>query len=302
MPSIICPKLLNHALRQAHPFRRLNASPCRPHGFAETSITMTNMLLQHATWREIGALPRDTIVVAPFGAMEQHGHHLPVETDACIAAELATRLDRAVDGSVLILPVQWAGYSPHHMDFAGSITLTAETYLRVAVEIVGSIARAGFQRFLLLNSHGGNRALLDVAATELKFQFPQASFVTATYWNVARAELQTLRESAEGGMGHACELETSMLLAVSPQHVKLEHARPDGAWPCPEFFAHDMLGAAQAGIACAFSEFTKSGTNGDPRTATAAKGEQFLDAITARLALLVRQYQSGELLANKPVN
>lgn len=263
---------------------------------------MANMLLQHATWREIDSLPRETIVVAPFGAMEQHGPHLPIETDARIAAELAARLDRAVDGTALILPVQWSGYSPHHMDFAGSITLTAETYIRVAVEIAGSIARAGFQRFLLLNSHGGNRAILDVAATELRFQFPHATFVTATYWNLARTELQALRESAEGGMGHACELETSMLLAVSPQHVQLEHARPDGTWPCSEFFAHDMLGGSQAGMASAFSEFTRSGTNGDPRTATAAKGEQFLNAITARLALLVRQYQSGELLATKPVS
>lgn len=259
------------------------------------------MLLQHATWREIDALSRDTVVVVPFGATEQHGPHLPIETDALIVGELATRMERAMDGNVLVLPVQWAGYSPHHMDFSGSITLTADTYIRVAVEIVGSIARAGFLRFLLLNAHGGNRAILDVAATELKFQFPQASFVTATYWNLARKELQLLRESGAGGMGHACELETSMLLAIAPHLVKMEQAAQDGAWPCSEFFAHDMLDGSQAGMAAAFAEFTKSGTNGDPRTATAAKGKQFLEAITARLASLVRQYQSGELFSFKPV-
>ncbi|WP_031501060.1 creatininase family protein [Bryobacter aggregatus] len=259
------------------------------------------MLLENATWPEVAALPRNTIVVAPFGAMEQHGPHLPFQTDARIATELVQRLDQAVDGSALILPVQWAGYSPHHMDFAGSITLTAETYIRVAVEIASSLAHAGFHRFLLLNAHGGNRAILDVAATELRFQFPQASFVTATYWNVARAEIQGLRESSEGGMGHACELETSILLAISKHNVRLELAQPDGAWPCSDFLAHDMLGSSQIGIASAFSEFTKSGTNGDPRTATAAKGEQFLNAITGRLALLLRQYQSGELLLTKSV-
>src|SRR5688572_20752276 len=125
------------------------------------------MLLKTATWREIDGLDRNVIIIAPFGAMEQHGPHLPLETDARIAEELVHQIDAAMSSDVLILPVQWAGYSPHHMDFAGSMTLTAETFLRVAVETVGSIAKAGFRRFLLLNSHGGNRSLLDVAAGEL---------------------------------------------------------------------------------------------------------------------------------------
>lgn len=263
---------------------------------------MTVMLLQQATWREIDALARETIVVVPFGAMEQHGPHMPLETDSRIAVELMRRLDAAVAETALILPVQWIGYSPHHMDFPGSITLSFETYIRVAIEICSSIARAGFVRFLLLNAHGGNRAVLDVASTELKFQFPKASFVTATYWSLARTELQSLRETAEGGMGHACELETSMLLASAPHLVKMQHASADGRWPCSEFLAHDMLGGGQAGIAVAFSELTQSGTNGDPRTASSEKGEKFLSAITARLVALVREYQSGELLAMKPVN
>lgn len=258
------------------------------------------MLLQNATWQQIDQLDRDTIVIGPFGAMEQHGPHLPLQTDARIATEIASRVDRLVAG-VLVLPVQWAGYSPHHMAFAGSITLSAETYIRVAVETIGSIAKAGFRRFLLLNAHGGNRAILEVAANELKFQFLEATFVLATYWNVARAELQSLRESAAGGMGHACELETSILLAVSPEQVHLDRARPDGAWPCSEFFANDMLGASQAGWASSFSEFTTTGTNGDPRTASAEKGEKFLAAISGRVAELVTQYQSGELLKLKRV-
>jgi creatinine amidohydrolase len=169
------------------------------------------------------------------------------------------------------------------------------------VETIGSIAKAGFRRFLLLNAHGGNRAILDVAANELKFRFPEASFVLATYWNIARSELQSLRESAAGGMGHACELETSILLAVSPEHVRIDQARPDGAWPCSEFFANDMLGSSQAGWASSFSEFTKSGTNGDPSTASADKGEKFLAAISSRVAELARQYQSGELMKLKLV-
>jgi creatinine amidohydrolase len=259
------------------------------------------MYLKNATWHEIDDLDRDAIVIVPFAAMEQHGPHLPFETDTRIAEEIVRRIEARMPSDVLLLPVHWAGYSPHHMDFAGSITLTAETFLRVAVEVAGSIAKAGFRRFLLLNSHGGNRALLDVAAVELKVLYPQAAFVSATYWNIARRELEALRESAEGGMGHACELETSIMLSVSPETVLLQLAAADGSWPCSEYFAHDMLGGAQAGLAFSFSELTRSGVNGDPTTASAAKGERFLSAIVDRLTELVRRYRSGELHAYNQV-
>lgn len=259
------------------------------------------MLLANATWEEINGLDRNTVVLIPFGAMEQHGLHLPMKTDSAIAAEIVERIDQRLLNDVLVLPVQWAGYSPHHMDFAGSITLTAETYIRVAIEIIGSLAKAGFLRFLLLNAHGGNRAILDVAANELKFQFPAASFVTATYWNVARTQIQAIRESKQGGLGHACEMETSMLLAAYPKLVRIERAIPDGAWPCSEFLAKDMLSGGDVSIASAFAEFTKSGTNGDPTTATAEKGEAFLNAIVQRLIDLISEYQSGKLHEMKPV-
>lgn len=259
------------------------------------------MLLAKATWQDISQLDRNAIVIAPFGAMEQHGHHLPLETDSRIGQEIVARTERKLTNEVLVLPVQWAGYSPHHMDFAGSITLTAETYVRVAVEIIGSIAKAGFRRFLLFNSHGGNRAILDVAATELKFLYPDATFATVTYWNIAREQLQHLRESPMGGMGHACELETSILLSVSPDQVKMHLAQADGAWPCSHFLANDMLSASQLGLASSFSEFTKSGANGDPTTANAEKGEGFLNAIVDRLVELVHDYHTGELLKMKSI-
>lgn len=259
------------------------------------------MLLRNATWQDIEALHREAVVVAPFGAMEQHGPHLPLETDARIVEEIATRIDEQMSADVLVLPVQWAGYSPHHMDFAGSITLTAETFLRVATDVIGSIAKAGFRRFLILNSHGGNRAILDVAANELKFLHPQASFVTVTYWNIAREQLLAERQSEMGGMGHACELETSILLSVAPRNVRMELAQADGAWPCSEYFAHDMLDGAKAGFASSFSEFTKSGANGDPTSATAAKGERFLAAIVEQIVKLVRLYRAGDLLTMQRV-
>lgn len=259
------------------------------------------MLLENATWQEIDRLDRSTVVVAPFGAMEQHGPHLPVQTDSLIAAAIAQRVDEALGGKLLIMPVLWAGYSPHHMDFAGSITVSASSFIQNAVEMVGSLAHSGFSRFLLLNAHGGNRAALDIAASELRFRHPDAMFASATYWSVAARELAKLRESDSGGMGHACELETSIVLALAPELVRIELARADGAWPCSEFLGHDMLESGCAGLALSFAELTKTGTNGDPTSATAVKGEAFLSAIVRRLSDLIRQMQSGEFARLKRV-
>ncbi len=259
------------------------------------------MLLADATWKEIQALDKRTVVVVPFGAMEQHGLHLPMKTDAAVAGELVHRIDQKQKDSVLILPVQWIGYSPHHMKFGGSITLSAETYIKVGIEIVSSIVQAGFTNILLLNSHGGNRSILDIVANELKMQNPSVRFVTATYWNVARGQIQQIRESELGGLGHACEMETSMMLAAYPQTVRMELARPDGAWPCSQFQGQDMLMGSDVGVPSSFSEFTESGVNGNPLTANAEKGEMFLDAIADRLIELITEIQNGKLFEMKKV-
>lgn len=259
------------------------------------------MFLADCTWKEIQTLDKKTVVIVPFGAMEQHGPHLPMKTDSAIAGEIVQRIEQKLKDSVLILPVQWMGYSPHHMNFGGSITLSAETYIRVAVEIITSIVQAGFNNILLLNAHGGNRAILDVAANELKMQNPFIRFVTATYWNVARAQIQSIRESEPGGLGHACELETSMMLAAHPATVHMELAHPDGAWPCSQFLGQDMLMGSDVGVPSSFAEFTVSGVNGNPLTASSAKGERFLDAIVQRLIELITEIQNGKLFEMKQV-
>src|SRR2546430_921589 len=110
------------------------------------------MQLQEMTWQEIDALDRSTVVVATFGAMEQHGTHLPLETDALIGREIARRLDAVCDHRLLILPTQWLGLSLHHMSFSGTISTSVETYLAMAFEIIGSMAHAGFRKILVINS------------------------------------------------------------------------------------------------------------------------------------------------------
>lgn len=253
------------------------------------------MFLSEMTWQEVDALSRTTVIVIPFGAMEQHGRHLPLETDARIGQEIAARLDAACDDRLLVLPVQWLGLSTHHMAFAGTISATVDTYLALASDIIGSIAQAGFKKILVLNSHGGNVSALDVVLTKLRMSFANTRIVVTTYWNAAAEQLRGLRESAEGGMGHACELETSLMLAAKPDVVHKGSVEPDGRWSTSRFLAKDMLAGGSASISRSFSDISAHGGVGDPRTASAEKGEQFFDAIVNRLRELVEELELGKI-------
>jgi creatinine amidohydrolase len=253
------------------------------------------MFLAEMTWQQVAGLDRSTLVLATFGAMEQHGQHLPLETDALIGSELARRLDRHCGGRLLVLPTQWLGLSTHHMSFPGTISASVETYLSLASEVIGSIAAAGFKKVLVLNSHGGNVSALDVVLTKCRIKYPETRVVLVTYWNAAATELQALRESAEGGMGHACELETSLLLAAKPQVVRKDKLQADGRWSTSKFLGKDMLSGGSASVSRIFAEISKHGGVGDPRTASAEKGEKFFAAIVGRLAELVSEIESGKI-------
>jgi creatinine amidohydrolase len=258
------------------------------------------MHLPEMTWQEVSALDRATVVLIPFGAMEQHGAHLPLETDALIAERLARRLDEICDGRLLVLPTQWMGLSTHHMSFAGTISASVDTYLDLAAEIIGSVAQGGFQKILVLNAHGGNASALDVVLTKLRLSHPQTRIVLVSYWNIAAQQLRAVRESGEGGMGHACELETSLLLAEKPAVVRMDRMQPDGRWPTSRFLAKDMLTGGAASVSRAFAEISTHGAVGDPRTASADKGRRFFDAIVGQLRDLIRDLESGRIDEFRP--
>ena len=103
------------------------------------------------------------------------------------------------------------------------------------------------------------------------------------------------RESAEGGMGHACELETSLMLAAKPKVVRTEFVDADGAWPCSRFLAKDMLAGGAASVSRTFAEISTHGGVGDPRTASADKGRKFFEAVVSQLVQLVKDLESGEI-------
>ena len=121
------------------------------------------MLLVEMTSPEVEALPRDMVVVAPIASCEQHSLHLPVFTDSFIGAEVARRVHERIPDDVQ----QWLGFSQHHARYPGTVTAVSETHLLLMMDIVASMVANGFHKILLLNSHGGNRAGIDVLLQRL---------------------------------------------------------------------------------------------------------------------------------------
>lgn len=229
----------------------------------------------------IASLPRETACILPLGAVEQHGPHLPTGTDRMIASALADRLDAACGGKLLVMPAPPTGCSDHHMAFAGTLTLRHETFLAAVMETIGAAARHGFRRFLLLNAHGGNGAIGGVIAERASVDWPQAEVIFATWFRTAGPALQSLVEGEYPAVGHACEFETSVMLALRPDLVDMAAAVDDGEVPASPFLRGDLLAGGRAVHARPFDRFTRSGVWGKPTLATAAKGERILAIATS---------------------
>jgi creatinine amidohydrolase len=225
---------------------------------------------------ELGDLAaREAIVVLPVAAMEQHGPHLPVMVDTLLCGEVAARAARRASGRhpVVVAPTVWSGLSEHHMPFGGTFTLDFATFCSLIECLCRSLLRHGFRRVLLLNGHGGNVAALRVVVDELRRLDMQ--LLTATYWQVDPVAIADLLER-QSGVQHACEAETSMVMALRPELVdqsKFAAAR------------HVEPGQAQAvHSAMRFEERTPTGAIGDPTVASAEKGEKLLEAAATAVA------------------
>ena len=224
------------------------------------------------------------IVVVPVASMEQHGPHLPVMVDSLLCGAVAERgAERAAARRpVVVAPTVWSGLSEHHMPFGGTLTLDLATFLALLRCICTSLRRLGFERVLLLNGHGGNEAALRAAVEQLTPDLG-VTLVTATYWHLAAERFKAILER-QSGLRHACEAETSMVLALRPELVD------------PSRFEEAKTSEDEGGIEGAyrwrsFSARTASGALGDPTAASAEKGERLLAAAAAALAELLLEDQ-----------
>lgn len=225
----------------------------------------------------------DAAVVVPVASIEQHGPHLPTMTDTLLGTSVAyaaaERLVAAGRPCVVTSPV-WSGLSEHHMAFGATLSVDVETFGALLRGVVGSLARHGFRRVLLLNSHGGNIAALRAVVDSLAPAHPELRLVTATYWHLAADLVDPLLET-QRSIRHAGEAETSLVLALRPELVD-EAALTAAACPDPRDAGERREEDAYRWQS--FAERTPSGALGDPRAATAEKGQELLDRLAGRLA------------------
>ncbi len=256
------------------------------------------MNLGELSWREAG---RNTgkVVVVPLAACEQHGHHLPLLTDALIGEAIVRRAQAELGDEALFAPVLWLGHSPHHLAFPGTLSVSGDTYVKVIEDLAESLLRGGFGRILFFNAHGGNVAPANLALSNVQMRHaharPDAYLAFASWWSLAagaiREEMPELKQSK---ISHACEWETSVLLHTRPDLVGQE--RPASrtlleveGYPS-RFWVADYSSISPVDIARTIDQNSASGAFGWPELASANKGEAIITVAARELAAFVREF------------
>lgn len=252
------------------------------------------MLYGEHNWTQIPDLI-DKVVVAPLGSLEQHGHHLPLLTDSMIGSEIARRAEKTLGDQAVFLPMLWVGASDHHLAFPGTVSVHNETYTRMISDLLESLIGSGFRRIVLLNSHGGNSGPGSAALYEVQLRHREAKelwLVMATWFSLAASQIADIEALEQKCVTHACELETSILLTLRPELVRLEAAR--GAHtPFPsQFYSQDSSRPSRVTVRRPFEHLSKTGALGHPERATPEKGEALIEAGVEQVVDCIREIAS----------
>ena len=245
-----------------------------------------------AQLRTAGAI-EEVVAVLPVAAIEQHGPHLPLCVDTTLVEGIvAAALPQLPDDlPVLFLPTQQVGRSIEHIRFPGTLTLSAETIIRLWTEIGESVARAGVRKLVLFNSHGGQVSVMDIVARDLRSRSELMVF-SVNWFNLPLGEaVDGLFTQEENRFGiHAGDVETSMMLALRPQSVDMEQARDFRSSSQDRAEKFGILGNGRsAKLGWQMQDYNPMGAAGNATLATADKGRAVVEAAGRQLALLLRE-------------
>ncbi|MCW2307978.1 creatininase family protein [Rhodobium gokarnense] len=259
------------------------------------------MIWERLATTDFSAIDRRTVVVLPIAAVEQHGPHLPLSVDCDIGQHLLAATDAVVGEDMLILPQIKVACSEHHMDFAGTLTVTPEAFLIYASELLESVIAHGFTRIVIFNSHGGNQAIGRVLTDKMGAAHRDCLVVMATWWTLAYAALVPIQESARGGVNHACEFETSLMMEAHPDSVRHEAISGMQCAPTFAWAEEDMMHTAGAGLfRTMYDKSNGTGTVGDPSFATAEKGARIREAVVEAFSTVIRDLKCAEAAPRPP--
>ena len=244
------------------------------------------------TWPELreaaNRVPKP-VVVQPMGAMEQHGAHLPLNTDNALVSEVCHLAGERAEGDLLVLPVIPYAFTAHHMDFPGVITIGWQAVISWLVDVAGSVTRHGFDRMILISGHGVNPPYFAVAANEVNAR--TGALCASCFWSSLVPEIDTILTSpAPGGTGHACELETSAMLAAFPDRVRTDSIEDELGFAQGKYLQMDLRSGTGVHLGEHWwSSFSVTGVAGTPSLGTAEKGAALIDRAADGLVALARE-------------
>ncbi len=248
-----------------------------------------------------------TVAVLPVAAVEQHGPHLPVSVDLSLVDGVvqACLPHLPPDLPVLFLPTQQIGKSNEHSRFPGTLTLSAETLMRVWMELGECVARTGIRKLVLFNSHGGQVSLMDIVARDLRVKHDLIVYSSNWFTLPLPPEVDGLFTPEEHRFGiHAGDMETSMMLVLRPQYVDMGQARDFKSTSQARSRIYPILGNGKsAKLGWQVQDYNPMGAAGNATLATAEKGQLVIDAAGRQLALMLAEIASLPLstLVDQPV-
>jgi creatinine amidohydrolase len=259
--------------------------------------SLEKIYFDELTWPEINeAVVAKKSVLLPIGSTEQHGHHLPLDTDNFLARSVCRRAAERAPREVLIMPTIPYGYNEHALDFPGTIHVHYDHFIAYCLDVVKSVAHAGFDRIVIVDGHGSNEHLCEFIARRVTLE--TEALVASTMWtNLAVAAFEAVRESGPGGAAHACELETSAYLYLAPERVRMEKAADHyggAAGKEGSRFLHVDLtkGWGPVKVVRWTSSATPTGVSGAPTLATAEKGKATIEGAAENLLAFLREFRA----------
>jgi creatinine amidohydrolase len=242
------------------------------------------------TWEELRqAATQNRVVIQPIGAMEQHGPHLPLNTDDFIVTRLCDAAGRRAPNELLVLPVVPYAFNAHHMDFPGVIAIRWDHVINYLIDVVTSVASHGFKRFIFISGHGCNPPYLAVVANEVNTR--TGALCASLLWTVLADNVPEIRESVEpGGMAHACELETAVVLHLDPARVRTDKIVDEMGFQQGEYLQMDLTRGTGVHLGEHWwSSFSPTGVAGEATKGTAEKGRLMFERAADNLVRLARE-------------
>lgn len=261
------------------------------------------------TWPEINeAVLAKKVVLLPIGSTEQHGHHLPLDTDNFLARGVCIAAAKQAPREVLIMPTIPYGYNEHALDFPGTIHVHYDHFIEYCLDVCKSVAYAGFERIIIVDGHGSNEHLCEFIARRATLE-TDALFASTMWTNLAVESFEAVRESGHGGAAHACELETSAYLFLDETRVQMERAQDHYGGAAGKegsrFLSVDLTrGWGPMKAVRWTSSATPTGVSGAPTLATKEKGRITVEGAAANLLAFLREFRvmsKGERVDHRAV-